>query len=99
MNTLTTLPIPTHTIICPECDGEGCFVSLTGPGKFDSSFGNWLPAETYTVCPCCGGSGELDLDDLIDEEDNHESNPETNTPPLPDIKQLPELDDDMELPF
>lgn len=48
---------------CPHCQGEGWFVYVGGPGRFDSRFGNWLPSERAVPCERCGGTGELDPDE------------------------------------
>ena len=43
---------------CPECDSGRTFIEIPG-GRFDSSFGNYLPAEEIVPCERCDGTGEI----------------------------------------
>lgn len=46
-----------HQVMCSDCDGEGTYAYVGGPGYFSSAFGNYLPTDELRQCETCSGDG------------------------------------------
>lgn len=82
----TPVPAP-----CPDCQGEGAYLTVGGPGRFDDRLECWMPSEDWHPCPSCHGQGVLPPP-----EDRHEPEPTTGQAPAEGARTDRE---DAELPF
>jgi RecJ-like exonuclease len=64
--------ISVREVSCPECFGDGCIITDVPGGRFNAAMEQWYPDEKTETCERCFGTGYVEVDEEIDEEDDYE---------------------------